>query len=132
MRRVWILVFFTFHNVSIKSQINREIIAQNCISLHSTMSLLNHTCHTRTGNITFCFTFHNVAIKSRKPCAMFGTGMSLHSTMSLLNQHKVMRYEAIIDTLHSTMSLLNHFQESFDDVLYYTLHSTMSLLNHTR
>ena len=77
--------FFTFHNVSIKS--NCIIIHRLChFPLHSTMSLLNlfSLFHALLLSV---FTFHNVSIKSHTPLCFHNVHRTLHSTMSLLN-HK--------------------------------------------
>ena len=120
-------VIFTFHYVSITTKLRTQVLCMH-LSLHSTMSLLLHTCQ----------------------YDYFPVFLSLHSTMSLLLQNMIVRVPLrmllyiplclyyywenrliilLIRSLHSTMSLLLH-----DSAHTYTvtglsaLHSTMSLL----
>ena len=76
-------IYFTFHNVSIKTGIWRIVLSEDA-PLHSTMFLLKReTTHeqSETGNI---FTFHNVSIKTLRCKGTKLLFATLHSTMFLL------------------------------------------------
>ena len=80
------LLEFTFHYVSIKSQIT-EKYNRVMTYLHSTMYLLNRN---NVNNITgtMQFTFHYVSIKSNDYMNMAERLKNLHSTMYLLNLYQ--------------------------------------------
>ena len=98
-------VFFTFHNVSIKSGLpTLEVFREN--ALHSTMYLLNRLTGL-TADTSYTFTFHNVSIKS---CSgLQAPSKQLYFTFHNVSIKSILRplvYRCLF-TLHSTMYLLN-------------------------
>ena len=123
----WVMVF-TFHNVSIKSQIADTAEEQKAF-----------------------FTFHNVSIKSHHPYWYWRTFSPLHSTMYLLNRecggrycngypgftfHNVSIKSSVVpdgDTVVKNFTFHNvsikSCETSCNQCNDHTLHSTMYLLN---
>ena len=97
---------FTFHYVSIKSG-KTETWKSYISNLHSTMYLLNR----------------------RQGSASLVIDADLHSTMYLLNLHLIYLILVKIKHLHSTMYLLNPKQRTTARGGERDLHSTMYLLN---
>ena len=77
------VLYFTFHNVSIKT-LTAPSAVLFAAPLHSTMFLLKPVCQLRICGFESGFTFHNVSIKTKiVPTAQYGIP-TLHSTMFLL------------------------------------------------
>ena len=103
----WNKLAFTFHYVSIKSEVEQRAHHSN-MDLHSTMYLLNR---------------RSLKISKKLICY-------LHSTMYLLNLDESEKDLFTKQNLHSTMYLLNRYRRWLMITDEMHLHSTMYLLNH--
>ena len=144
---------FTFHNVSIKTDITNGVYGHRtplhstmfllkrvessfnacaCSTLHSTMFLLKPGYGYQYYTMIQIFTFHNVSIKTNLSSSSLIFFLTLHSTMFLLKPKEASRESAEKAALHSTMFLLKQKDELFCVLRIVSLHSTMFLLKRTR
>ena len=107
-------MYFTFHNVSIKSGAAYSYANTAQIFTFHNVSIKSRKVY-RVKCRTWFFTFHNVSIKSVSIASLGSTFSSLHSTMYLLNHTLSHCTQARLLSLHSTMYLLNLGEYTFDD-----------------
>ena len=120
-------LFFTFHNVSIKTGTYIRI-SRGWISLHSTMFLLKPVRLRHNAPRLVSFTFHNVSINTRRAVWIIwrSVDFTFHNVSIKTAQYRVC--ELFLSPLHSTMFLLKLLHFHIFSPVHFSLHSTMFLL----